>query len=69
MSVSIEGSIKNFGSVENIVKEVKVMRGGANVSGNYTFGEHVNGSLKIYKRNITLESESKSFTYDGEKHN
>ncbi len=60
--------LQNVGQADNVVTNVKVMRGDKDASINYTFGTHVKGSLTITKRNITVTSEPKSFTYDGSAH-
>ncbi|MDO4471801.1 MAG: Ig-like domain-containing protein [Bacillota bacterium] len=63
--VAIEGSIKNVGNADNVVKSVKVMRGGRDVSGNYNIGDAQNGVLSITQRSVTITSGSDSKTYDG----
>ena len=63
--VVVTGSITDFGSVDNKVSSVKVMRGDLDVTGSYVFGTHVNGKLEITKRPVTLTSESASKFYDG----
>lgn len=61
-------TLKDVGQADNVVTDVKVMRGDVDASKNYTFGTHEKGTLTVTKRNITVTSESKSFTYDGDAH-
>lgn len=61
-------TLQDVGQADNIVTNVKVMRGDKDASINYTFGTHEKGSLTITKRNITVTSETKSFIYDGSAH-
>ena len=61
-------TLQDVGQADNVVTNVKVMRRGEDATKNYTFGTHVKGSLTITKRNITVTSEPKSFTYDGSAH-
>ncbi len=41
----------------NKVTSVKVKRGAQDVTDNYTFGTHVNGTLEVTKRDVVLQSE------------
>ncbi len=66
LTVTVEGSITDYGTTENRVTRYKVMRGEKNVTSNYTFADPVNGTLKIRKRKVTLISASDRKTYDGE---
>ena len=65
---TVEGSITNFGNTANKVTAVKIMRGEDDATKNYTLGDSVDGTLSIYKRNITITSKSTSWTYDGSPH-
>lgn len=68
VEASISGSQTEVGDGVNSVSNVKVLRGNVDVSRNYTFGEHVNGTLKVTKRAITLTSGGYTGTYDGQEH-
>ena len=65
LTATVEGSITNFGTVDNVVTGYKVMRGDVDVTNNYTFGESGKGTLTIKKRTVTLTSETASKVYDG----
>ncbi len=66
LEVVIEGSQKNAGESENVVKSVKVKdANGKDVTKNYSFGEHVNGTLKVTKAKVTMTSASAQKVYDG----
>ncbi|MGI6696550.1 MAG: DUF7507 domain-containing protein [Christensenellales bacterium] len=43
----VEGTITDVGTADNVVTSYKVMRGETDVTGNYTFGESVKGTLTI----------------------
>jgi hypothetical protein len=47
LEVKITGSQKFVGSSNNAVSNVKVMRNGEDITGNYTMGTHVNGVLEV----------------------
>ncbi len=47
LEVTITGSQKFAGSSNNVVSDVKVMRGEEDITSNYTFGTHVNGVLEV----------------------
>ena len=47
LEVAITGSQKFVGSSNNTVSNVKVMRNGEDITGNYTMGTHVNGVLEV----------------------
>ena len=47
LEATITGSQKFVGSSNNTVSNVKVMRNGEDITGNYTFGTHVNGVLEV----------------------
>ncbi|MGI6687052.1 MAG: DUF7507 domain-containing protein [Christensenellales bacterium] len=61
----VEGTITDVGTADNVVTSYKVMRGETDVTGNYTFGESVKGTLEITKRAVTLTSATDSKVYDG----
>ena len=66
LTAVVEGSATNVGDEgKNVVKSYKVMRGGADVTGNYTFTDSVDGTLTILPRTVTLTSETASKEYDG----
>ena len=66
LTAVVEGSATNVGDEgKNVVKSYKVMRGDVDVTGNYTFGNSIDGSLTINKRTVTLTSETASKEYDG----
>lgn len=47
LEATITGSQKFVGTSNNTVSNVKVMRNGEDITGNYTFGTHVNGVLEV----------------------
>ena len=49
--------LKAGDTAANKVTSVKVMRGAQEVTDNYTFGTHVNGTLEVTKRDVVLQSE------------
>ena len=66
LTAVVEGSATNVGDEgKNVVKSYKVTRGGADVTGNYTFANSVDGKLTILPRTVTLTSETASKEYDG----
>ena len=68
---TILGSQTDAGSSANVVVEgtVKVLRNNSvDISDNYTFGTHVNGTLTVNPRPITLTSDGYTGTYDGQEH-
>ena len=66
LTAVVEGSATNVSDEgKNVVKSYKVMRGGADVTGNYTFANSVDGKLTILPRTVTLTSETASKEYDG----
>ena len=66
LTAVVEGSATNVGDEgKNVVKSYAVMRDGADVTGNYTFENSVDGKLTITKRTVTLTSETASKEYDG----
>ncbi len=68
---TILGSQTDAGSSANVVVEgsVKVLRNNSvDISNNYTFGTHVNGTLTVNQRSITLTSGGYTGTYDGQEH-
>ena len=66
LTAVVVGSATNVGDEgKNVVKSYKVTRGGADVTGNYTFGVSVDGTLTINPRQIELTANSASKQYDG----
>ena len=66
LTAVVEGGATNVGDEgKNVVKSYAVMRDGADVTGNYTFTDSVDGKLTINKRTVTLTSETASKEYDG----
>ena len=66
LTAVVEGSATNVGDPGvNKVTSYKVMRDGVDVTGNYTFGNSIDGKLTINKRTVTLKSETASKEYDG----
>ncbi|MEA4892296.1 MAG: InlB B-repeat-containing protein [Peptococcaceae bacterium] len=65
LTAVVEGTITDAGTADNVVKSYQVMRGSTNVTGNYTFGQSVKGTLTITKRQVSLTSESATKAYDG----
>ena len=66
LTAVVEGGATNVGDEgKNVVKSYAVMRDGADVTGNYTFTDSVDGTLTINKRTVTLKSETASKEYDG----
>ena len=61
----ISGEQLNAGSSDNKVISYKVTRNSVDVTGNYTFGECVDGVLEVTKRKVTLTSASATKVYDG----
>ena len=61
----ISGEQLNAGSGDNKVISYKVTRNSVDVTGNYTFGECVDGVLEVTKRKVTLTSASDVKQYDG----
>ena len=47
LEATITGSQKFVGTSNNTVSNVKVMRNGEDITGNYTFGTHVNGVIEV----------------------
>ena len=47
LTATITGSQKYVGNSDNVVSNVKVERGNKDITSNYTFGTHINGTLKV----------------------
>ena len=47
LKATISGQIGFVGTTDNVVTDVKVMRGSKDITSNYTFGTHVNGTLTV----------------------
>ncbi|MCQ2060056.1 MAG: InlB B-repeat-containing protein [Fibrobacter sp.] len=66
LSATVEGTITNAGSADNVVKSYKVMNGITDVTSCYTFGESVKGTLTVNKATLNVKTESASRAYNGE---
>ena len=64
VTTPLDGPERN-GIVANVITGVRVMRGEADVTSNYTLAPY-NGTLTVTKRPVALTSRSASKTYDGE---
>ena len=65
LTAVVEGTITNAGTAANKVTSYQVMRGDTDVTAFYTFGDSIDGTLEVTKRNVTLTSGSAEKTYDG----
>lgn len=54
LEATITGSQKYVGIVDNKVTDVKIMRNGKDITRNYTFGTHVDGTLKVTEATQTF---------------
>ena len=54
LEATITGSQKYVGIADNKVTDVKIMRNGKDITDNYTFGTHVNGTLKVTEATQTF---------------
>ncbi len=54
LEATITGSQKYVGIADNKVTDVKIMRNGKDITRNYTFGTHVNGTLKVTEATQTF---------------
>ena len=68
LTAVVEGSQTDAGSSGNTVTSYKVMRGDKDVTGNYTFGESVKGTLTVNKRRVTIIAQDNKKEYDGQSH-
>ena len=68
LTAVVEGSQTDVGSSDNVVTSYKVMRGDKDVTGNYTFGESVKGTLTVNKRPVTIIAQDNKKEYDGQSH-
>lgn len=65
LTATLEGSLTDVGQTANKVTDWKVMRGGKDITGNYTFGQPIDGVLEVTKRYVSLASQDGSKVYDG----
>ena len=66
LTAVVEGTITDAGSTSNVVKSYVVKNAaGEDVTANYAFGDSVDGTLTVARRDVTLTSETASKTYDG----
>lgn len=65
LEVTVEGSITDAGKTDNVVTEVKVMRGTKDVTANYGNISTENGILEVIARKVTMTSADDSKEYDG----
>ena len=65
LTAVVEGSQTDAGNSVNKVVSYKVTRGDTDVTGNYTFGASVDGTLTVTKRSVTLTSATDEKVYDG----
>ena len=65
LTAVVEGTITNVGTADNVVTSYMVKRGETDVTDNYTFGESVDGELKVMPRHVTLTSADDEKMYDG----
>ena len=68
LTAVVEGSQTDAGSSVNTVTSYKVMRGDKDVTGNYTFGESVMGTLTVSPRPVTITAQDYTVEYDGQPH-
>lgn len=54
LEATITGRQKYVGIADNKVTDVKIMRNGKDITDNYTFGTHVNGTLKVTEATQTF---------------
>ena len=66
LEATIEGSQKYVGTSDNKVKEVKVMRDGKDITSNYKFGTHENGTLKVTEASQTVNITENLYVKVGE---
>ena len=66
LTATIEGSQKYVGTSDNKVKEVKVMRDGKDITSNYKFGTHENGTLKVTEASQTVNITENLYVKVGE---
>ena len=68
LTAVVEGSQTDVGVGDNVVASYKVTRGDKDVTGNYTFGESVKGTLTVNKRPVTIIAQDNKKEYDGQSH-
>ena len=65
LTATVAGSRTDYGQAPNHVTTYKVMNGTTDVTGSYTFGSTVDGTLTVTKRPVTLTSNGGNKVYDG----
>ena len=68
LTAVVVGSRTDVGVGDNVVTSYRVMRGNKDVTGNYTFGESVKGTLTVNKRPVTIIAQDNKKEYDGQSH-
>ncbi|MBQ3734131.1 MAG: hypothetical protein II859_09250, partial [Bacteroidales bacterium] len=65
LTATVEGSRTDYGQAPNRVTTYQVKHGNEDVTNCYTFGNSVDGTLTITKRDVTLTSATDSKDYNG----
>ena len=65
LTAAVAGSQTDVGSCANKVTGYQVLRGGTDITGNYTFAPSADGTLTVNKRPVTLTSGSWTREYNG----
>ena len=66
LKATISGSQTTAGTSDNVVTNVRVIRNGKNITDNYTFGTHVNGTLKVETATQTVNITENLYVKVGE---
>ena len=65
LTAVVEGTITDFGTVDNVVKSHTIKRGDTVITNDYGNVTYKNGTLSITKRSVTLTFATDSKEYDG----